>query len=138
MVHPELSPLTKQQRDIMEIVWSRGEVSVNDVRDELKRGGRGLARNTVQTMLVRLEEKGWLTHREEGRAFLFSARVPQTVSLGAKVSQMIDQFFTGSPEEMVTALIEYRGLTPAEANRIREMIDLAESKTASRKRKGKK
>lgn len=134
MVQPDLAPLTRQQRAIMEVVWDLGEVTVNQVRERL---GRDLARNTVQTMLVRLEEKGWLKHREEGRAFLFSARVPRTTSLGAKVAQLVDQYFTGSPEEMVTALIEYRGLTPAEAARIRAMIDKAESKAGPRQRKGK-
>ena len=84
-------------------------------------------RNTVQTMIVRLEDKGWLKHREPGRTFVYSANRPRTVSLGAKVAQMVDRLFAGSPEEMVTALIEYRGLTADEAERIRDMIDEAES-----------
>ncbi len=134
MDYPELPPLTKQQRAIMEIVWALGEVTVNEVRERL---GRELARNTVQTTMVRLEEKGWLKHREEGRSFIFSAKVPRTVSLGARVAQMVDQYFTGSPEEMVTALIEYRGLNSREADRIRKMIEQAEARTATRRKKGK-
>jgi predicted transcriptional regulator len=77
-------------------------------------------------MMVRLEERGWLMHREEGRLFVYSAKRPRKASLGAKVAQMVDRLFRGSPEEMVTALIEYRGLTPSEAERIRQMIDKAE------------
>ena len=88
---------------------------------------RPLARNTVQTMLVRLEEKGWLKHREQGRTFVYSANRPRTLSLGAKVSQMVDRLFAGSPEEMVTALLEYRGLSADEAERIRAMIEAAET-----------
>ena len=134
MVYPELPPLTKQQREIMEIVWSLGEVTVNEVRERL---ARELARNTVQTTMVRLEEKGWLKHREEGRSFIFSAKVPRTVSLGARVAQMVDQYFTGSSEEMVTALIEYRGLTSQEADRIRKMIEQSEARPVAKNRKGK-
>lgn len=126
-------PLTDAQRGIMEIVWTRGEVTVAEVREALA-GRRDLARNTVQTMMVRLEERGWLKHRDEGRTFLYSANVPRSTSLGAKVAQMVDRLFAGSPEDMVTALIEYRGLTRDEAERIRAMIEVAEAKAKSKKR----
>jgi BlaI family transcriptional regulator, penicillinase repressor len=126
MAKSNSSPLTDAQREIMEIVWERQEVTVSEVRDALA-ARRQLARNTVQTMIVRLEDKGWLKHREQGRTFVYSANRPRTVSLGAKVAQMVDRLFAGSPEEMVTALIEYRGLTADEAERIRDMIDEAES-----------
>jgi predicted transcriptional regulator len=127
MAKADSSPLTEAQREIMEVVWDRGEVTVSEVREALVQR-RELARNTVQTMIVRLEEKGWLKHREEGRTFIYSANRPRTVSLGAKVAQFVDRFFAGSPDEMVTALMEYRSLSPEEANRIRAMIDEAEAK----------
>ena len=127
MAKADSSPLTDAQREIMEVVWERGEATVTEVRDALAQQ-RELARNTVQTMIVRLEERGWLKHREQGRTFVYSANRPRAVSLGAKVTQMIDRLFAGSPEEMVTALIEYRGLTSGEADRIRKMIDEADTK----------
>jgi len=123
------SPLTDSQREIMEIVWEQGEVTVSEVR-QLLSAKRELARNTVQTMIVRLEEKGWLQHRQEGRTYVYSAKRPKTVSLGAKVAQMVDRLFAGSPEEMLTALMEYRGLSADEAERIQGMISEAESKTS--------
>lgn len=132
------TPLTKAQREIMEIVWAEGEVTVTEVRDALEQK-RKLARNTVLTMMVRLEERGWLQHREQGRTFIYSAARPRVASLGMKVSQMVDRLFAGSPEELMTALIEYRGLTSEETDRIREMIDQAESREKqTRKRGGKK
>jgi predicted transcriptional regulator len=129
MPKPDSAPLTDAQREIMEVFWQRGEATVSEVRDALAR--RDLARNTVQTMIVRLEERGWLKHREAGRTFVYAANVPRTVSLGAKVSQMVDRLFSGAPEELVTALIEYRGLTADEAARIRKMIDEAEQRNKS-------
>ena len=127
----DTTPLTDAQREIMEVIWERGEVTVSEVRAALA-SKRELARNTVQTMMVRLEERGWLKHREDGRTFIYSAKVPRTTSLGAKVAQMVDRFFAGSPEDMVTALMEYRGLTSEEARRIRDMIDDAEQNAADR------
>ncbi|QDT88420.1 BlaI/MecI/CopY family transcriptional regulator [Gimesia algae] len=126
MAKADPSPLTEIQREIMEVVWQREEVTVSEMREALS-ARRPLARNTVQTMLVRLEEKGWLKHREQGRTFVYSANRPRTASLGAKVSQMVDRLFAGSPEEMVTALLEYRGLSADEAARIRAMIEAAET-----------
>ena len=133
MAKSDPSPLTAAQREIMEVVWQRGEVTVSEMRDALT-GRRDLARNTVWTMMMRLEEKGWLKHREDGRTFVYSANVPRTVSLGEKVVHLVDRFLAGSPEEMVTALIEYRGLTHDEGERIRAMIEEAEAKMKSRKR----
>ncbi|APZ95360.1 BlaI/MecI/CopY family transcriptional regulator [Fuerstiella marisgermanici] len=127
MADSDASPLTNAQREIMEIVWAQGEVTVTEVRDTLKKRKRDLARNTVMTVMVRLEERGWLQHREQGRTFVYSAARPKTVSLGAKVSQMVDRLFAGSPEDLVNALIEYRGLSNDETERIREMIEQAES-----------
>ena len=133
MRNSDSRPLSAAQREIMELVWSRGEVTVSEVRRALGKR-RKLARNTVQTMMVRLEGKGWLKHCQEGRTFVYSANVPRNVSLGAKVVQMVDRFFSGSPEEMVSALIEYRGLSSGEAGRIRAMIEEAEAKTKAKKR----
>jgi len=132
------SHLTDAQREIMEVVWSRGEITVSEVRDALAKQKRDLARNTVQTMMVRLEERGWLRHREQGRTFVYSADRPKTVSLGAKVSQMVDRLFAGSPEDLMTALIEYRGLSADESERIREMIEQAEQKQQANRKQGKK
>lgn len=131
MTKPDTTPLTEAQRQIMEVVWDQEEVTVTQVRDELAQR-REVARNTIQTMIVRLEERGWLKHRTEGRTFWYSANRPRTASLGAKVAQMVDRLFAGSPEEMVTALMEYRGLSADEADRIREMIDTAETKSSKK------
>ena len=131
MAKMDTTPLTDAQREIMEVVWDRGEVTVTEVRDELNKK-REVARNTIQTMIVRLEERGWLKHREAGRTFWYSANRPRGASLGAKVAQMVDRLFSGSPEEMVTALMEYRGLSPDEADRNKKMIDAAESKPAKK------
>jgi predicted transcriptional regulator len=138
MSREDARPLTDSQREIMEIVWGRGEVTVSEIREALS-GSRDLARNTVQTLVVRLEEKGWLKHREEGRKFIYSAARAKSVSLGARVVQMIDRLFSGSPEQMVSALIEYRGLSAEEAERIRATIDQAEAtELNARRRQGKK
>jgi predicted transcriptional regulator len=134
MPEPLQPPLTAAQREIMEVIWARGEATVSEVRAALA-GRRELARNTIHTMIVRLEEKGWLKHRDVGRKFLYSANVPRRASLGAKVVQLVDRFFAGSPEEMVSALVEYRGLSADEAARIRAIVDKAQTNKPQSKSK---
>ena len=138
MAKDEASPLTAAQREIMEIVWSSPETTVTEVWETLSRR-RDLARNTVQTMMARLEDRGWLKHRAEGKTYYYSAKRPRSESLGNRVAQMVDRLFAGSPEELVTALLEHRGLTTEEAQRIQKMIEEAEAKKKrSSKKRGRK
>lgn len=126
MAKQEIGPLTESQREIMEIFWDMGEATVGDIHERVSQN-REIARNTIQTLIVRLEEKGWLKHTEQGRKFLYSAAAPRTKSLGARVSHMIDRMFGGSPEQLVNSLLEYRGLSESELHNIRGMINQAES-----------
>jgi predicted transcriptional regulator len=120
---PDLSPA---QGEIMEIVWERGEVTANEVRRVLART-RSVARNTVRTLLERMEAKGWLTHRAEGRTFLYAAARPRNESIGQKVREMVETVCGGSPETLVAALLDYRGLRPEELKRIRQLLDEAQA-----------
>lgn len=121
-------PLSDAQLEIMNLIWDAGEVTVAGVWQTLARR-RGVARNTVQTMLVRLEEKGWLKHREEGGAFVYAAAVPRERVQQRSVERMLDTVFRGSAEGLVLTLLQSRGLTKDEAGRIREMIRRAEGQS---------
>lgn len=121
---PEWNSLTAAQRQIMEIVWARGEVSVADVRKAIG-VNRRVARNTVQTMMGRLESRGWLAHRQDGRTFLYRAATPREASIGRKVREVVNTLCDGSPEALIAALLDYRGLRPGELERIRKMLDEA-------------
>lgn len=120
---PDLSPA---QREIMDVVWERGEVNAREVRRVLART-RDVARNTVRTLLERMEGKGWLTHRTEGRTFLYAAARPRHDTVGQKVREIVDTVCGGSPEALVAALIDYRGLRPDELQRIRQLLDAAQA-----------
>jgi predicted transcriptional regulator len=120
---PDLSPA---QREIMEIVWERGEATANEVRRVLSKT-RKVARNTVRTLLERMEGKGWLKHRVEGRTFLYTAARPRQEAVGRKVREIVETVCGGSPETLVAALLDYRGLRPDELKRIRRLLDDAQA-----------
>jgi predicted transcriptional regulator len=122
-----LPPLSPAQQEIMEIIWARDEVTASGLRAELAKR-RSISRNTVRTMLERMEEKGWLTHRVEGRIFYYSAAQPRRATIGQKVTHFVDELCGGSPEALVTALIDFRGLNDGELRRIRVLLDEAKAK----------
>ena len=117
----EMPELTPAQGEIMEIIWELGEVSATGVRRVLSQT-RPVARNTVRTLLERMEEKGWITHREDGRTFLYSAARPRHATIGQKVREVVETVCGGSAEALVTALLDYRGLSRGELERIRQML----------------
>lgn len=125
-------PLSPAQLEIMEIVWDKGEVAAVEVR-QLLAGGRELARETVRTMLERMEAKGWLRHRVVGRTFFYSAAVPRGAAAGQKVIELIDTVCGGSPERLMTALLDYRGLSAEEAARVEALIKKAKDRKPGRR-----
>ena len=127
-------PLSVGEMEIMEIVWDRGEVAAQEVR-ELLSPRRELSRTTVRTMLSRMERKGWLQHRIISQTFFYSPLVARDTSLGQRVLDLVDRGCGGQPERLVNALIEYRGLTEEEVERIRAMLDEAGAETKPKRRK---
>jgi BlaI family penicillinase repressor len=121
------SPLSRAQREVMEIIWDKGEVGVLEVTEILNRD-RPVARNTVRTLMERMHEKGWLTYRPEGRSYMYSAVVPREESLGQRVAEMVDKACGGEPERLMMALLNYRGLSDDETVRIQTMLDEAKAK----------
>lgn len=119
---PNLSPA---QLEIMNLFWEHGEMGVAQVW-KLLGERRSVARNTVQTTLTRLVEKGWLQARAEGNTHYFRPSRARRPALRGIVNQLLDSAFGGSASGLVMALLENRRLSAEEAERIRKMIDDAQ------------
>ncbi len=126
-----LPPLSQAQLEIMNIIWDRGDATVAEVWKILS-VQRKVARNTVLTMLTRLEEKGWLKRDVEGHAHRYQAATPRGATMGLLISNLVESAFGGSAEGLVLALLQGRGVTKEEAVTIRAMIDEAERKRRRR------
>jgi predicted transcriptional regulator len=125
-------PLAEAQLEIMNVVWDRGEATVGQIWRVLS-ARRRMARNTIQTTVTRLEEKGWLRHRTEGNVFVYSAAVARQATLRRMVRQLVDTAFSGSAEGLVMTLLSDRGLSPDEAERIRHMLAKPPGKRSRKK-----
>jgi BlaI family transcriptional regulator, penicillinase repressor len=119
--HTERPPLSDAQREIMDIVWDRGEVSVAEVWRALAERRR-VARNTVLTLITRLVDKGWLVARREGNAFRWTAALPRDDARREELRRLVDTVFAGSAEGLVMTLLDGGGLSAEEVQRIRAML----------------
>lgn len=122
----ELPPLSEAQLEIINIVWDQGTATVGQVWKALGKR-RAVSRNTVSTMVTRLEEKGWLRHRVVGGTFLYSATHPRETVLPRMVRRLVDAAFQGSAEGLVLTLLEGGRLSAEEVERIKAMLEKAET-----------
>ena len=128
--------LTELQLDIMNALWERGEASVEELRAAL-RPARDLAHSTVSTLLSRLEKKGIVRHRPDGRQFLYSsaidaARVQRSVMTG--LSQTLDRLFGGDVIHAVSYLLASDDIDEDDLAGVRELIEQKEAELRSRRR----
>src|SRR5579859_2576921 len=107
-----LPDLSEAQIEIMNVIWDSPQgAGVMEVWKALS-AKRSIARNTVQTTLVRLEEKGWLSHRDGQKGgFVYFARRPRNSTLRVMVSKLVETAFAGSADDLVMALIQGRGVS---------------------------
>ena len=125
MAKGELPPLSEAQLEIMNIVWDQGKATVGEVWKTLAER-RSLSRNTVSTMVTRLEDKGWLRHRVIGGTFLYSPTHAREKVLPRLVHRLVDAAFGGSAEGLVHTLLEGGRLSAREVERIKAMLEKTE------------
>lgn len=118
----------------MEIIWSQGEASVFEVREILSQN-REISRTAVRTTMERLEDKGWLAHRVIGRTHFYRPLVSRDASIGQRIFEMVDKVCGGQPEQLMAALMEYRGLSPEEIKRIESLLNDAKKNKTHQKGK---
>jgi BlaI family transcriptional regulator, penicillinase repressor len=117
--------LTSCEAEVMNVVWARNAVTVQDVVDAIP---RQLAYTTVMTTLKILEEKGFVERGEKrGRAFVYRPLVSCESASRTTVSEMANRFFDGSVKSMVLSLIKTKQITPEDLAELRAAIDSLEN-----------
>ena len=114
-------PLSELEHLVMEVVWSRPSCTSEEVRVALA-GRHPMKESTARTMLKRLEEKGYVRHRVEGRTNVYSgAEAPQSVAVRA-VRQIIDRFCGGSVEQLLVGMVANDVVGEHELERLAQRI----------------
>jgi len=116
--------LTEAELRLMKILWQRGESVVSDLVAAMP-DGETLAYNSVLTTVRILEQKGYLEHRQEGRAFVYRPCVAEHEAGRSEVRHVLSRFFGNSRERLLLSLLGDDDLTPQELQRLKEAIQSA-------------
>ena len=109
--------LTKQELEIMKIVWERESATVRDVYETLLER-RKVAYTTVMTMMKILEQKKYLKRTQADRAYVYRPAQPKRLVVGAMVRDFINRVFNGATEPLLVHLVEEHDLSPEELEEI--------------------
>ncbi len=109
------------QLAIMRVLWSRGEATVAEAHEALE-PERGLALTTIATMLSKMEKKGVVEHRAEGRRFIYSPLVSEDQVRRSMVADLTSQLFRGDVTALVNHLLSEHEIDSRELNQLRELI----------------
>ena len=115
------------QHAIMKVLWQRSEATVAEVHDALYED-RSLAPTTIATMLRKMEDKGVVAHRVEGRQFVYRPTVSEPEVRTSMVGELVDRLFSGDAAALVSHLVADRAIDSDELERLRAL--LAEAETA--------
>jgi BlaI family penicillinase repressor len=113
--------LGELQHAIMRVLWDEGEATVARVHEALSEG-KHRAPTTIATMLTKMEKKGVVEHRVEGRQFVYSPTVSAEEVTRTMVADLTQRLFEGDVTALVSHLITEQEIDPEELGRLRRMI----------------
>jgi len=126
MARKKSATLTDGELRLMQVVWGRKSATVSEVVDALA-GQKAPAYSTVLTMLRILEQKGYLRHEKDGRAFVYYPVIGKNDARRSAIRHLMSRLFDNSPESLVLNLIENEDLDREDLDRIKKMIEDADA-----------
>ena len=110
---------TERELDVMSVLWDVGPATVAQVRERI---ADDLAYTTVLTVLRTLEQKGYVSHTEDGRAHRYKPLVKREAAGRSALRRLVDKVFDGSPELLLTQLVSDKNLSEEELRRLRKLL----------------
>jgi predicted transcriptional regulator len=121
---PRATEPTRRELAILKVLWDRGEASVREVHEAL-RDEIPIVQNTVQAFLRTMESKGLVTHRTEGRTFIYRPTREKDQTSRRLLSGLLDKVFDGAIDQLVESALSLRSPTPEELARLRALVQEA-------------
>ena len=122
MVRENLPALSPSETEILRLVWQLDKATVQEVCEKLP-VKRKITYATVQTLLRRLEKKGYLKHAVSGKAHVFSAAVKREHVVRRSVGDFLDRLFGGDPIPLMQYLAEHGKISAGDIDNLKRLID---------------
>ena len=120
--HKSRPQLTELQQAILDILWSRGPATSEQIREALS-PRHPLKDPSMRTLLRRLEARGLVTHQTDGKAFLFRAVEARDGLAARAVRQIIDRFWSGSTEQFLLGMVDEEVLTASDLRKLMRKVE---------------
>jgi BlaI family penicillinase repressor len=131
--NPDAPRLTAPQLEILRVLWARSEATVVEIHQALQ-AERQLAPTTIATLLSRLEKRGLVTYRTEGRQYVYRAVLKEEEAQQHALVAVTQGLFSGDVPSMVSQLLSSHEIRPGDLTRVRQLIDAKERELKKRKR----
>lgn len=125
-------PLANAELAVMELLWQNERLTARDIRERLYPDASKAQHGTVQRLLQRLEDKGFVARNRSLFVHLFSAAVSRQAYAGQQLESLADKLTAGSFAPLITHLVEHKKISRDEIDRIRALLDSQESEVEPR------
>jgi predicted transcriptional regulator len=127
---PQPPEPTERELQILKVLWTRGEATVREVYEAL-RGDVPIVQNTVQAFLRLMEDKGLVTHRTEGRTFVYRPTATGERTKKSLLSGLLDSVFDGALDELVASALAAKKPSREELARLKQLLAETEKRGKS-------
>lgn len=117
----QVSPLTKAEEEIMQIIWKLERCLVRDVIDNL--GDPEIPHSTVSSVVRILEKKGFVDHKAYGKTYEYFPIITQDEYAQHGVKSLVEKYFSGSPKKLVSFLVQSENMDLKELNELMKKLD---------------
>ncbi len=119
----EQPPLANAELAVMELLWQQDRMTARSIREQLYPGATKAQHGTVQKLLKRLEDKGFVERDTELPVHLFSAAISRQAYAGSQLESLADKLTGGALAPLITHLMEEKKISRAEIKRLRQILD---------------
>lgn len=123
-------PPTDRELEALKVLWDRGEATVRDICDAMNARGAELAYTTVLSLLQVMEQKGLVSHRRDGKAYIYLPLVDRDQTFRTMAGGFLERVFDGAVDEYLVHALESRPLKPEQLDELQAMIDAARKRAA--------
>ena len=114
--------ISEAEFEVMQVIWEHGAVSTNQVVDILT-AKTDWSPKTIQTMLIRLEKKGAITHEKNGRLYIYTPLVDREEYIARQSDAFLDKFFGGALDRMMVSYLSRNNISQEDLEELRAILD---------------